>query len=314
MRKKILVAVAIGAVAVAVGFIANSASAGSSTSVTDPTIVDDSSVHPSTTTVGGADVLPTTRTVAHFFGSSVNPNDGVTYGFNMVGADPNNCSGSACSTTIPTDIVPLTINVGGRTFAGSNVVAPILASPLFAPNDYTSTSRSTANPTGFTSGGPLSSGNTNVQLEDATMRSKFNQTGSSPYHVILGNVVVHDPITINVPANHGTLIQTGRGVVAGDVNITWFASQLNNIITNTSYIDPTHLPIFVTDNVMLYIGPNPLNCCVIGFHGASKVPARRWLHQQQRKRQGTDLAWGSYVTPGFFDPNVRLGAAGHPRS
>ena len=63
MRKKILVAVAIGAVAVAVGFIANSASAGSSTSVTDPTIVDDSSVHPSTTTVGGADVLPTTRTV-----------------------------------------------------------------------------------------------------------------------------------------------------------------------------------------------------------------------------------------------------------
>ncbi len=185
------------------------------------------------------------------------------------------------------------------------MVAPILASPLFAPNDYTSTSRSTANPTGFTSGGPLSSGNTNVQLEDATMRSQFNQTGSSPYHVILGNVVVHDPITINVPANHGTLIQTGRGVVAGNVNITWFASQLNNIITNTSYIDPTHLPIFVTDNVMLYIGPNPLNCCVIGFHGASKVPGNGGgsINSNGNAKVQT-YAWGSYVTPGFFNPNA----------
>jgi hypothetical protein len=93
MRNKILIGLAVGAVAAAVGFIANTASAGSSTSVTDPTIVDDSSIHPSTTTVGGASVLPTTRTVAHFFGSSVNPNDGVKYGFNMVGADPNNCRG-----------------------------------------------------------------------------------------------------------------------------------------------------------------------------------------------------------------------------
>ena len=131
------------------------------------------------------------------------------------------------------------------------------------------------------------------------MRSQFNQTGSSPYHVILGNVVVHDPITINVPANHGTLIQTGRGVVAGDVNITWFASQLNNIITNTSYIDPTHLPIFVTDNVMLYIGPNPLNCCVIGFHGASKVPGNGGgsINSNGNAKVQT-YAWGSYVTPG----------------
>ena len=34
----------------------------------------------------------------HWHGSTTDPNNGVTYGYNMVGADPNNCSGSACST------------------------------------------------------------------------------------------------------------------------------------------------------------------------------------------------------------------------
>jgi hypothetical protein len=303
MRKKILIAVAAVAVAGAAALIAVTGTASAGT--TNPVVVDDSAVSASTTTMGGASVLPTDRTVAHFFGSAANPSDGITYGFNMVGADPNNCSGSACSTTIPVDIVPLDINVGGLSFNGTDVVQPILDSPLFTPNDYTKTTASTASPTGFTGGGRLSSGNTNVQLEDATMRSQFNQTGKSPYHVILDTPVVHDPITIDVPADHGTLLQTRRGVIAGDVGIGWFSSQLNNIITSTSYIDPTHLPIFVTDNVMLFTGTNPLNCCVIGFHGASKVPGKGGGSINSNGNAVVQTyAWGSYVTPGFFNPNT----------
>src|SRR5262249_47398715 len=148
-------------------------------------------------------------------------------------------------------------------------------------------------------GGALSSGNTSEQLEDATMRAQFNKSNSSSYHVILGGPTVHAPITINVPANHGTQLVSGRGVVAGDVNITWFASQLNNIITSTSYIDPTHLPIFVTDNVMLYEGSDPGNCCVIGFHGASKVPGNGGGSINSNGNAVVQTyAWGSYVTPG----------------
>jgi hypothetical protein len=266
-------------------------------------------MNPSTTTVGGAKVLPTDRTLDHFFETATNPNDGVTYGYNMVGADPFTCSGSACSTTVPTDIVPLNINVGGRSFNGTDVVNAVLSSPLFANNDYTSTTASSAvthkvpTPPGFTGGGPLSSGNTSEQLEDATMRSQFNRTGSSPYHVILGGPTVHPAITIDVPANHGVLRQSLRGNIFGDVGITWFASQLNNIITSTSYIDPTHLPIFLTDDVMLYTGSNPANCCVIGFHGASKVPGNGGGSNHSNGNAVVQTyAWGSYVTPGIFNP------------
>ena len=58
-----------------------------------PQVIDDSQLNALTTTIGGASVLPTTRTIPHWFGSALNPNNGVTYGYNMVGADPNNFSG-----------------------------------------------------------------------------------------------------------------------------------------------------------------------------------------------------------------------------
>ena len=56
-------------------------------------MISDAQLQALTTTIGGANVLPTTRTVAHWWGSTLDPNNGVTYGYNMVGADPNNCSG-----------------------------------------------------------------------------------------------------------------------------------------------------------------------------------------------------------------------------
>jgi hypothetical protein len=139
----------------------------------------------------------------------------------MVGADPNHCSGSGCDVSIPTDIIPINVVVGGMTFSGTSKVAATLASPVFALNDYGSTPFATA-AGAFPNlpalirgpGGPLSqldAGN-QLQLEDATMRAQFNKTGSSSYHVRLGTPVIHDPITIVVPGNKGTLLQSGRGV------------------------------------------------------------------------------------------------------
>jgi hypothetical protein len=286
-------------VTLALPFLASTASWGTTPA---PVAVPDSAIHASTITVGGAKVLPTTTTVAHWFGTALNPDNGVTYGFNMVGADPS----LEQSTTITADIVPVNVVVGGQTFSGSDVVQPTLDSPVFTSNDYSSTPFVTNSLDGktnhsFTAGGALSSGNTSNQLEDATMRSQFNKQGTS-YHVLL-SPVVHAPITIVVPSGEGTLIQTARGVVAGDVAVDWWGAQIQNLDNSLGYNDPTHLPVYLTNNVMLYIGTNPLNCCVIGFHGASEVVG---LGTGSGHGNGNQLvqtfAWASYVTPGFFNP------------
>jgi len=101
-----------------------------------PLLIDDSQMQAVSTTVGGASPLPTARTVAHWFGTTFNPLDGVTYGHNMVGADPNNCSGSDCDVTITVDITPLIVTVAGLSFIGSAALPATLASPIFATYDF----------------------------------------------------------------------------------------------------------------------------------------------------------------------------------
>lgn len=76
-----------------------------------PLPIDDSQLHALSMTTAGATVLPTTRTIPHWFGSMLDPSNGVTYGFNMVGADPNSCSGASCSVTIQVDITPIVVNI-----------------------------------------------------------------------------------------------------------------------------------------------------------------------------------------------------------
>ena len=86
-----------------VAAIATGASAGGGRASIEPQVVDDSTLKALTTTEGGADVLPTTKTVAHWFGQTRDPNNGVTYGYNMVGANPNTCTGAACDATVQVD-------------------------------------------------------------------------------------------------------------------------------------------------------------------------------------------------------------------
>src|SRR5579864_1263655 len=202
-----------------------------------PIVVDDSALKALTTTVGGASVLNSTQTVQHWFDQATNPINGVKYGYNMVGANPNTCSGSSCSVTIQADITPVIVNIDGLTFSGSDVLPATLASPVFATNDYGSTTAATIpGPTivppppslPFPSliqgpGGSLSQGDAGVslQLEDATMRAQFNQIGTSPYHLML-NPNVLPAVTIDVPSSQGVLLTRGStGVTVADVNITW---------------------------------------------------------------------------------------------
>jgi hypothetical protein len=287
---------------------------GSSTPAAQPQVIDDSQLKAMSTTVGGASPLATTKTVQHWFGTTLDPDNGVTYGYNMVGTDPNNCSGSDCDVTIPVDIIPLIVVVGGMTFDPTDshqALNGALASPEFALNDYGTTLFATAagafpNAPLFIRGpgGLLSQNDAGnlLQLQDATMRSQFNQTGSSLYHLRLGTPTVHDPITIVVPDPKGTLLASGRGVIFPSVDIQWWSTKIQELKGSLGFIDPTHLPIFLTDSVMLHIGPNPLNCCVIGFHGAGEVPSK--TNNGPQNGNGNQavqtFAWASWIRPGIF--------------
>jgi len=270
-----------------------------------PQVIDDSQLKALSTTIGGATVLPTTRTVPHWFGSTLDPNNGITYGYNMVGADPNHCSGAACSVTVEADITPIIVNVGGFTFSGSDILAATLASPEFALNDYGSTPAATAAGAFPVApalvrgpGGVLSQGDAGnrLQLQDATMRSQFNQTGTSNYHLILHPNVL-PAVIINVPSNQGTLLESGRGVIFADVDIGWWSSQIQNLETQS---DPTHLPIFLTNDVLLFEGKNVLNCCVIGFHGTRAVGNGGGSGNSNGNAKVQTFAWASWVQPGVY--------------
>lgn len=288
---------------IAVGLI-SAASASNSATTDQPQVISDSQLQAMTTTVGGATVLPTTRTIPHWFGTTLDPHNGITYGYNMVGADPNNCSGADCSVTVEADITPIIVNIDGLTFSGNDVLAATLASPLFALNDFGSTPFATAGaanePQGV--GGPLSqndAGNT-LQLEDATMRAQFNQTGASPYHLILHPNIL-PPVVINVPNNQGTLLESGRGVIFADVDVQWWSSQIENLETQG---DPTHLEIFLTNNVLLFSGKSVLNCCIIGFHGTKAVGRGGASSNSNGNAKVQTFAWGSWVQPGLYSrPN-----------
>jgi hypothetical protein len=277
-----------------------------------PQPIDAQSFSPTTTTIGGgANVLPTTRTLTHWWGSAMNPDDGVTYGFNMVGADPNTCSGSDCSVTIQADITPLIVKFDGMTYDGTAVVGPTLDSPVFADNNYGSTPFATAAGS-FPDypqlvdgpGGTLSQGDAGVplQLEDATMRAQFNQVGAgNPYHLILHPNVL-PAVTLNVPHNQGILRESPQGVVFPTININWWAAQIKNL---EGTADPTHLPIYLSNGVLLQVGGG--GCCVIGFHGTRASGYGVGDANSNGNAVVQTFAWASWVTPGTY-PRV----AGRP--
>ena len=87
--------------------------------------------------------------------------------------------------------------------------------------------------------------------------------------------------------------------------------RLQNLINSTSYVDPTHLQFFLTNNVMLCGANNPLDCCIIAFHSASEVNGHGLgsTHSNGNAVVQT-YGWGSYVTPGFVNPRTAWSSPG----
>jgi hypothetical protein len=181
-------------------------------------------------------------------------------------------------------------------------VKAVEGSPLFQNNDYSKVAGYTVDKNGYEAAshksGALSQGNSG-QLEDATMRSQFNKVGTG-YHVLLGQPTEHPTVTVDVPVGKGSAYVTGRGIVYGLVDSSWFSSQMMNII-GSNQIDASHLPIVLTDNVMLFNAKTGGDCCTIGYHGAAiPIGVGAGSTNGNGKQQVQTFIFSAYSTPGLF--------------
>jgi hypothetical protein len=310
MRYRTLRIVLLAVLALAVGVLAATAAAA-------PAGKAKPDVSARFTTQGSVDpqFLANAKTIPHWTFQYTDPTNDTTYPITMVGSDPR--SGDV-NTAVHTVIVPLKLNfVAGnqdtsalddlgfagfratpltRTFDGSTRVQDVLNSPIFSSS--------------FTTPGDM--GGDTAQVGDAFVRSQWNKIGTG-YHVSLVNDAVLPTQTLNVPANKGLAYQRPVGAwreangfgptdtVTGVADYAWFSAYLQQLI-GSLHISPTTVPIFLTDNVLLYEGHgNYLNCCVLGYHGAAKVTGNgSGSANGNGKQQVQTFIYAAWSTPGSY--------------
>jgi hypothetical protein len=255
------------------------------------------------------------RTIPHWTFQYTDPSNHVTYTITMAGSDPSHGG----SSQIHTVIIPLKMNfeaanqdlaslvnqgfvgfvphIYNHTFDGTAKVAQTLASPQFADYSY-----------------PSVLGGDSGQGGDVYMRSQFNQIGSG-YHVKLVNDAVLPAVTLNVPAEKGIAYERpvpewrqANGLqntldLTGLAESGWFSTELQSLMGSLQ-IDSTTVPIFLTDNVLLYTKGTSAgyqNCCILGFHGAG-MPIGRGAGSAngQGAQPVQTFIYTAYVTPGTY--------------
>ena len=260
--------------------------------------------------------LASATTIPHWTFQFTDPTNGVTYPITMVGTDPR----VGGSTTIHTVLVPLKMNfvadgqdpsslVGqgyaafqpqfvNHTFDGTSKLSRVEASPVFTSNTY-----------------PTDLGGDTGLLSDTYMRAQFNKIGST-YHVNLDYSVAPTQ-TLDVPATKGVAyerpvsqwrrtqqppLQTTADYT-GLADINWFSTQLQSLMGSLQ-ISPTTVPIFLTDNVLLYFPRTSIgyqNCCVLGYHGAAMPIGHGSGTLNGQGKQGVQtFMYAAYVTPGTY--------------
>ncbi len=303
---------ALGLVVVAAGALGASASNAFASTPTvapegDPLFATQGSVAPQ--------FLANARTVPHWTFQYTDPTNHVTYTITMAGSDPR----LGGTSEIHTVIIPLKMNfvaagqdlsslvnqgyagfvpnVYNHTFDGTTKVGQTLASPEFTDFSY-----------------PAVLGGDSGQNGDVYLRAQFNKIASS-YHVKLVNDAVLPTVTLDVPSTKGIAYERpvpewrqANGLqtnleLTGLAESTWFSTQLQSLMGSLQ-IDSTTVPIFLTDNVLLYTkgpGAGYLNCCILGYHGAG-MPIGHGAGSA--KGQGAQpvqtFMYSAYVTPGTY--------------
>ena len=106
-----------------------------------------------------------------------------------------------------------------------------------------------------------------TQYIDAYQRGNFwgSVQSNTNYHILLKTVI--GPLqTFTVPTGEGSVISNPwSGIPTGTADINWFDEQLQTVINKYSQINPSVLPLFITENVYLTEG----GCCIGGYHSAN---------------------------------------------
>jgi hypothetical protein len=221
---------------------------------------------------------PDAVTVPHWTGSYVDPTNGQTYSYSLVGnGDPRTAAGT---TTVPVDLVPIGVRVAGTTFSAQAAAQQALASPIFQPTSF-----------------PQSS-DIGVQYGDAIMRSEFNRVGSD-YHLTLGPVTTHPAVTLDVPAGMGYTGTGGGGLPTVFVDGHWFENQVHNLLV-TLNSDPRTLTIFVSHDLGL-LEPHGV-CCYSGYHRQGDGRDRTGPVNGNGTQAVKTWIWASIFTPGLLVP------------
>jgi hypothetical protein len=90
-----------------------------------------------------------------------------------------------------------------------------------------------------------------TQYEDAYQRGNFwgAVKTNTDYHLILKTVLGPEQ-TFTVPAGEGDVINNPwSGIPTGTADINWFDEQLQTVITKYKQINPSVLPLFITERL-----------------------------------------------------------------
>jgi len=226
----------------------------------------------------------------------------------MVGSNPR----LEESTTVATRIIPLSFTF----VAGAQDVSFLNIPPsIFPPNGYVATAQNAtmnaadnvadtiASPVFAPANFAAISGDSGVQFGDAFARAQFGKVGTG-YHVILGQPRVAETVSIQVPESKGVAVLSPAGVMVGRVDSTWFKERLAQLIDEME-LTPTVLPIFLTNNVVLYSDSNLTHCCTLGGHGAGS-PASNAPISLAGKEEIRTFVFAAYLTPNGLSRNPAL--------
>ena len=237
---------------------------------------------PISMTESSAETVTGARTIPYFTYTATDPSNGATYTLEIVGTDP----ALRTTTTVPVVIIPLRLNfANGGVLDATARAAAVANSPLFVNAAYTAQM----------AGGAVG------QYGDVIMQAEANAIGSG-YHVLLGPPTILPTEVINVPQNHGTAFVTSQvfnndGVVYGLIDGNWFRAQLDNFM-NALHIPPEILPIFLSDNGLVYQNNSYSQCCGVGFHATGSFGGGS-VDSNGNANVNTHI-YAAYLEPGTF--------------
>lgn len=239
-------------------------------------------------------------TIPTFSSTVVAGQDGKTYGYTIVGANP--FSGGTGSTSVPMQVIPVTItdatshDVYDPTVANAScgeTVAPVtamLTGPLLKNREWYA-------------------GSTFVGDDEyigAQMREEFwsaaKRGGVSPsYHVRLTGSA---PATVSVTVSGGSEVSGGTCSELEEISMSGWDSFLQSTIipqlTSEGAISSTAFPFFLYKNVVFTQAVSP-QCCILGWHSAFTNSG------------GNSQTYGNgdYITDGQFGGTTDMAAISH---